>query len=222
MYRNLGMGSFDDVTRLSGAGSGSYQYVKWGTELVDFDNDGDRDIFIANGHLQDNVDLYDNTTSYRSPNTLLMHAGHGKFLDVSAEAGDGMRGKHSGRGAAFDDLDGDGDVDVVILNSREPPTILRNDSMTEGHWLKLELRGFRTNRDAVGARVRIAAGDLILIDEVHSGRSYQSHYGSQLHFGLGKRNHIDRIEVHWIGGGTDIFPDMKPDQVIQLFERKSP
>jgi hypothetical protein len=218
LYRNLATGLFDDVTRISGAGAGTFQHVKWGTEFVDFDRDGDRDIFIACGHLMDNVEQYDNTTSYRAPNTLLMNNGRGKFLDVSAQAGDGMKVKMSSRGAAFDDLDGDGDVDVVIMNSREQPTILRNDSQSEGHWVQLQLRGIHTNRDAVGARVRVVAGELVQIDEVHSGRGYQSHYGTTLYIGLGQRNRIDQIQVRWSGGESDTFTNIKADQVVSLFE----
>ena len=129
-----------------------------------------------------------------------------------------MKIKLSSRGAGFDDLDNDGDIDVVILNSRREPTILRNDSPSKGHWLQVRLIGIKTNRDGVGAHVKVVAGDLTLIDEVHSGRGYQSHYGSRLHFGLGNRKQIDRIEVHWIGGGIDIFKNVAVDQLITLNE----
>jgi hypothetical protein len=126
--------------------------------------------------------------------------------------------KLSSRGAGFDDLDNDGDVDVVILNSRREPTILRNDSPSKGHWLQVRLRGVKTNRDGIGAHVKVAAGDLTLIDEVHSGRGYQSHYGMRLHFGLGRRDRVDRIEVRWIGGGLDVFEDIAVDQFLTITE----
>ena len=147
-----------------------------------------------------------------------MNTGDGKFIDVSDQSGDGMMIKLSSRSAGFDDLDNDGDVDVVILNSRREPTILRNESPSKGHWLQVRLRGVKTNRDGIGARVKIVSGDLTLIDEVHSGRGYQSHYGTRLHFGLGNREKVDRIEVRWIGGQVDVFENIAVDKIVTLIE----
>ena len=217
-YRNINGRMFEDVSVLTGAGTGTYAPVTWGIGSVDFDNDGDRDIFVACGHIQDMIEFYNSTETYFQENVLLMNTGDGKFTDVSKDSGDGMKVKLSSRGAAFDDLDNDGDVDVVILNSRREPTVLRNDSRNSNHWLEVVLRGVKTNRDGVGARVKVVAGDLTQIDEVHSGRSYQSHYGMRLHFGLGAREKIDRIEVHWIGGGVDVFEDIVVDQVLTITE----
>jgi hypothetical protein len=225
LYRNLGGGLFDDVTNATGAGQGTVPHVTWGNGLVDFDNDGDRDLFIACGHLYDNVDLFSDVASYRVRNILLMNtlmdAGEAKFVDVSAESGDGMLPKLSSRGAAFDDLDDDGDLDAVILNSRSEPTILRNDSNNGHHWLQVRLQGVKTNRDGVGAQVKVVAGDLTQIDEVHSGRSYQSHYGTRLHFGLGPRDRVDRVEVRWIGGGVDVVEDVAVDRVLSITEGRA-
>jgi tetratricopeptide (TPR) repeat protein len=122
LYRNLGDGHFEDVTLTTGAGAGTYAHVTWGIGIVDFDNSGHRDLFIACGHLQDRVDEYDLTTSYRANNVLLKNLGDGRFQDVSASAGDGLRVRESSRGAAFDDLDNNGRIDAVILNSRRHPT----------------------------------------------------------------------------------------------------
>jgi enediyne biosynthesis protein E4 len=218
LYHNLGDGGFEDVTLKTGAGVGTLPYVTWGNSFVDFDNNGHRDIFIACGHLQDNVEQFDGTTTYFERNILLANTGDGKFVDVTETSGDGMRVVLSSRGAGFDDLDNDGDVDVVILNSRRGPTLLRNDSPAEGHWLQVRLRGTKTNRDGVGAHVIVKTGDLTLLDEVHSGRGYQSHYGTRLHFGLGNRTKIDRVEVRWIGGGIDIFENVKVDRLVTLTE----
>jgi hypothetical protein len=220
LYHNAGKGIFQEVHLITGAGTGTHPYVTWGNSFVDFDNDGDRDIFVACGHLQVNIELIDDTSAYHVKNILLMNNGDGKFVNVSEESGDGMRIKLSSRGAGFDDLDNDGDVDVVVMNSRREPTILRNDSPSKGHWLQVRLRGIKSNRDGVGARVTVAAGDLKLVDEVHSGRGYQSHYGTRLHFGLGQRKHIESIEVRWIGGGTDIFRGIAADQEVELVEGK--
>jgi hypothetical protein len=221
LYRNLGNGAFEDVTLLTGAGAGSLADVNWGNGLVDFDNDGDLDLFIANGHTEDNIELRDPSSHYRARNLLLMNTGDGMFVDVTGTAGDGLLPVHSSRGTAFDDMDNDGDVDAIILNSREAPTVLRNDSAHGNHWIELRLRGVKTNRDGVGARVRLVAGDLAQIDEVHSGRGYQSHHGSRLHFGLGRRNRIDRIEIHWLGGEVDVLCDVDADQILAITEGMS-
>ena len=218
LYENLGDGLFEDVSLATRAGTGTRPQVTWGNGLIDFDNDGDRDIFVACGHLQDNIERFDDTSAYLAQNILLSNDGKGKFTDVSNDCGDGLKVKLSSRGAAFDDLDNDGDVDVVILNSRREPTILRNDSPPENHWLQVRLQGTKTNRDGVGARVKVVAGDLALIDEVHSGRSYQSDYGKRLHFGLGKRDRVDRIEVRWIGGAADIVENVGVDRLVTVTE----
>ena len=221
LYKNLGDGFFEDVTRAVGAGPGTASDVTWGNAFVDFDNDGDRDIFIVCGHVQDNVELYDDTTRYMARNVLLMNTGDGRFVNVSDQSGDGMAVKLASRGAAFDDLDADGDIDVVILNSRREPTILRNDSPGNNHWIRIRLNDPQGNRDGVGARVKVVAGDLTQIDEVHSGQGYQSHFGMRPHFGLGKHDRIDRIEVHWIGGAVDILKNIRPDRLLTITKGSS-
>lgn len=221
LFRNLGNGMFEDVTLRTGAGEGTFSLVTWGCTLADLDNDGDRDIFIAAGHLHDNVELFDTTTTYHQRNLVMMNLGNGKFANVSQQCGDGLQVALSSRGAAFDDLDNDGDIDVVILNSRREPTILRNDSHSGNHWIQVKLRGVKSNRDGVGARVTVVAGDLKLVDEVHSGRSYQSHFGSRLHFGLGKRDRVDRIEVNWIGGNRQVVEQPPINRIITITEQET-
>jgi enediyne biosynthesis protein E4 len=218
LFRNLGKGLFEDVTARTGAGKGTLARVTWGCGMVDFDNDGNRDLFIAAGHLQDNVEQFDTTTTYHQRNLVQMNLGNGTFTGCSDRCGDGLAVQLSSRGAAFDDLDNDGRIDAVILNARREPTVLRNESVTGNHWLQVQIRGTKSNRDGVGARVTILAGKLKLVDEVHSGRSYQSHYGARLHFGLGKRDHVDRLEVQWIGGGRNVWENVGVDQLITLTE----
>ena len=218
LYQNRKGNYFEDVARQTGAGTGTYPHVKWGTGVVDLDNDGNRDLFIACGHLIDNVEQFDDTTSYYARNIVLRNNGQGKFVNVSDECGDGLLPKLSSRGAAFDDLDNDGDLDVVILNSRREPTILRNDSSKTNHWIQIQLRGTKSNRDGIGARVTVSAGDLTQIDEVHSGRSYQSDFGKRLHFGLGRRSAVEQIRVNWIGGGVDIVRNVGVDRLITILE----
>jgi hypothetical protein len=239
LFRNLADGVLEDVTVKASAAAGSIPYVKWGCGLVDFDNDGHRDLFVACGHLQDLIDRYDKSTSYHAPNVVLRNMGDGTFVNVSDRCGDGLLVKLSSRGAAFDDLDNDGDIDAVILNSRREPTILRNmyyesaggptqttpieDSgratpRGKNHWLQIQLRGVKTNRDGVGARVRVTAGALVQVDEVHSGRGYQGHFGSRLHFGLGQHGRVDRIEVRWLGGGVDVIENVAADRLLTINE----
>ncbi len=219
LYHNCGNGSLEDVTLKAGvAGEGVFSNVNWGVGLVDLDNDGHRDLFIANGHLMDNVEQFDDTTSYRARNVVLRNIGQGKFENVSDRCGSGLLPSKSSRGAGFDDLDNDGDVDVVILNSREGPTLLRNEAPRENHWLQIRLRGVHSNRDGVGARVTVEAGDLTQTAEVHSGRSYQSHFGSRLHFGLGERSRVDCVRVRWLGGKTDELRDLAADQLLVITE----
>ena len=221
LYRNLGEGIFEDVTMVAGAGAGTYAKVSWGNGWADFDNDGDRDLFLACGHLQPHIDSFDKRTSYLQTNHLYENQGKGRLVDVSSQGGPGLQVKLSSRGAGFDDLDNDGDVDVVILNSRSKPTLLRNDTPSQGHWLQIHLQGEKCNRFAVGARVKVVAGDLTQIDEVYSGRGYQSHYGTRLYFGLGPRIRVDFIEVNWMGSGTDTFRNIDVDQRILLQEGHS-
>jgi enediyne biosynthesis protein E4 len=218
LYQNQRGLYFEDVTRKTGAGLDTYPHVTWGTGLVDFDNDGHRDIFIACGHLIDNVELFDDTTRYEARNIVLWNNRQGRFVNVSDQAGDGLLPQLSSRGAAFDDLDNDGDLDVVILNSRREPTILRNDAPSDRHWIQVQLRGTTSNRDGIGARVTVRAGDLTQIGEVHSGRSYQSDFGRRLHFGLGDRATIDQIQVNWIGGDVDIIENVQPNRILTIVQ----
>jgi hypothetical protein len=218
LYHNLGNGLFEDVARQTGVGAPTFPHVKWGHGFVDFDNDGARDLYIACGDLDDNVQQRNDATAYALPNVLLRNDGRGTFRDVSRTSGDGMEVRASSRGVAFDDLDADGRVDVVVLNSRSEPTILQNASPGDNRWFEIQLRGVASNRDGVGARVTVSSGDLVQIDEVHSGRSYQSHFGMRLHFGLAQHQRIDKIEVRWIGGGTDVIEDIAANQRVTIVE----
>ncbi len=221
LYRNLGGGRFEDVTLHAGAAAALVPHVNWGVGIVDFDNDGHRDLYIACGHLQDNAELFLPGTAYEVPNVLLWNTGNGKFVDISANCGPAMGIARSSRGAAFDDLDNDGRIDVVVLNSRREPTVLRNDTPGGNHWLQIRLRGTTSNRDGVGARVRVVAGNLTQWAQVHSGRGYQSHFGTRLHFGLANHPRADRVEVFWPSGTRDVLTDVPADQLLQIVEGTS-
>ncbi len=221
LLRNFGDHVFDDVASWTNAVAGCLPYVNWGCGFVDFDNDCHRDLFIANGHTEDNIEERDLSATYRCPNLLLRNTGTARFVDVSSVAGDGLSPVEASRGTAFDDLDNDGDIDMVVLNSRELPTVARNmlgESDCANHWLQIRLRGTKTNRDGVGAHVTVVTDDLKHLVEVHSGRGYQSHWGSRLHFGLAGHDHADRIEIRWVGGATEVIENVKADQLITIIE----
>ncbi|MHB8901479.1 MAG: CRTAC1 family protein, partial [Thermoguttaceae bacterium] len=217
LYHNLGQGLFEDATSAAGITNDLYPHVTWGTALADLDNDGDRDLFVACGHF-DRIEEIDDRTALKVPNFVLMNMGAGTFVDVSKSCGDGLKVVESSRGVGGDDLDNDGDLDMVVLNTNAAPTILRNDLDRQNRWLEIDLEGTRSNRDAVGARVRVVAGDLVQVAEVHSGRGYQSHFGSRLQFGLGSRQKVDRVEVRWPGGTSEMFSDINSDHLLRLKE----
>jgi len=218
LYQNEGTGFFMDATRTTGAGTATYNEVTWGLGMEDFDNDGFRDLFVACGHLQDNIRLWDDTSRFEARNILLRNIEGKKFIDVSSMSGEGMKVERSSRGAAFDDLDNDGDIDVVVLNTKTAPTILRNDSVTSNHWIRIRLQGTRSNQEAIGASIKVTAGNHTQFDEIHSGRGYQSHYGTLSHFGLGRQSTIDYVEVRWPSGEMEIFKEIPVDKEIELIE----
>jgi hypothetical protein len=221
LFRNLEGQFLEDVAASTNAGAGGFQHVNWGCGFADFDNDGYQDLYVANGHTEDTIEQLGLHGSYKARNVLLRNTGKGTFEDVSQQCGDGLWPEFVSRGLALDDLDNDGDVDVVVLNSRDRPNVLRNMLYERGsgsHWLQVHLRGARGNRDGVGARVEVLADGLRLVDEVRSGRGYQSHWGSRLTFGLGSRSQVQQIEVHWIGGEVTRLKDVAVDQRIIVTE----
>jgi enediyne biosynthesis protein E4 len=218
LFRNQGGGSFRDETAKAADTKRCYNNVKWGCGFADFDNDGWKDIFVGIGHIQVNIEKFDKTSSYAARPMLLRNNGKGRFEDVTDASGDGLAVECVARGVALEDLDNDGRIDVAISNSRRPPVILRNESENQNHWLLVKLQGVKVNRDAVGARVTVTAGDLVQTDEVHSGRGYQSHFGTRLHFGLGSQDRIETIQVRWPGGSTEVWRNVEPDQLLTLTE----
>jgi enediyne biosynthesis protein E4 len=221
LYRNLGGGLFEDATRKAQLPTSLFPHVNWGTSFVDFDNDGLRDLFIANGHF-DRVELMDDRTSLKLPNTLLRNVGNGKFVDVTSEAGSGLAVVESSRGVGFDDLDNDGDIDAVVLNSNALPTVLRNDSPGKNAWIQFQLKGEGRNRDAIGARVTVSAGGKTQVCEVHAGRGYQSHYGSTVHFGLGKAETVDQVTVRWPNGLSIDYGAMSARKINAIRPKQQP
>jgi len=214
LHHALGGGQFEDVAARVGLGVKSVAAVKWGVGLVDFDNDGHRDLVIACGRI------YDAAAGEREtwPPVLFRNLGNGRFANVSTSAGDLATCTGVARGLACDDLDGDGRVDLVIINRDGPPNVLRNESPTDNHWIVVRPRGRRSAADGTGARIKVVAGELEQVAEVHSGRGYQSHFGAWPHFGLGRHARVDRIEVRWSGGGTDVITDVPVDRPVVIVE----
>ena len=166
LYKNLGDGTFVDETFLAGLGKGSIAYLSWGTRFFDVDNDGDRDLFIANGHLESDVEQYENAT-FPQRNQLFLNVGDGRFEEY-AEDGGALSLKRVSRGAAFGDYDDDGDIDVLVANVAAEPTLMRNDG-AGGHWVRLRLEGRDSNRAGIGTRVEVTSGGQVQTDEVRSG-----------------------------------------------------
>ena len=196
LYRNNGDGTFSDVTFASGIGINN-QYVAWGCGFVDFDNDGWPDIMQINGHVYPEIDGHDIGQTFKNPRLVYKNLGKGQFKDVSSEMGTGISERFSSRGAAFGDYDNDGDIDALVLNMNDLPSLLRNDGGNTQNWIKIKLIGTRCNRTAIGARVRVVTGNHAQVDEVHSGSSVMSQCDLRLHFGVGKVQTVDLIEVKW-------------------------
>ena len=217
LYRNDNGDFFTDLSFATGMAE-SLPYVGWGVDFFDVDNDGDKDLLIANGHLQDTVEQYDDTTTYLQRNYLLMNNGQGRFVDVSMKAGSGFQSRRVSRGLATGDYDNDGDLDVLISNANDSPQLLRNDGGNQGNWILIRTIGTRSNRAGIGTRVKIQTGDLIQIDEVRSGSGYLSQNDLRLHFGIGTHKRIDRIEARWPSGVVDVIQDIAPNQILTITE----
>ena len=220
LYKNIEGAYFEDVSEWSGLVQPTYRPLSWGTGFLDYDNDGDLDLFVANGHLYPAVDAHpDLNESYGQTNQIFRNdAGH--FVDVSGISGDGMRVRKSSRGAAFGDYDNDGDLDLLIMNVDETPTLLQNQAGNQNHWLQIQLVGTTANRSAVGARVTAVAGTLKQIREVKAGSSYRSQNDLRVHFGLGNRIRVDRLEVRWSRKKSEVFEDIPADRFFTIEEGK--
>ena len=218
LYHNNGDGTFTDVTFSSGIGINNH-YVAWGCAFIDYDNDGWTDIFQANGHVYPEISGRKIGQEYKNPRLVYKNLGDGRFKDVSAEMGPGISEKFSSRGAAFGDYDNDGDMDALILNMNDPPSLLRNDGGNAKNWIKIKLIGTQCNRTAIGARVRVTTGKHTQMDEVHSGASVMSQSDLRLHFGLGKAETVDALEVKWpTTQKIERFTRVKANQILTIRE----
>jgi hypothetical protein len=216
LYRNTGGKSFDDVTVLAGLGVET-RFVGWGAGMVDLDNDGNPDLFISTGGVYPEVAAKLPQYPVNTPRVIFRNLGGGKFEELIETAGPAIAAAHCSRGCAFGDFDNDGDIDVLIVNLNEPPSLLRNDVTGNHHWLKVKLQGVKSNRGAVGARVTARYGGKVQAQEVLSQSSFYSSNDSRLHFGLGAAGTAD-IEIRWPSGGVEKLMGVPANQLIVVKE----
>ena len=223
LYRNRGTGFFPHSSFPAGVGLVSLRWLSFGIAFVDYDNDGYQDLFVANGHVLDNASAFRESSSYGQPNQLLRNlgpdaAGRYRFRDVSSRAGAALTRARVSRGCAVGDYDDDGDTDIVVSNSGQPAALLRNEGGNSSHWLTIAARGGPGNRDAIGARIEVWAGELYQVREVRGSFSYLSQRDLRVSFGLGSRTRVDSLRVHWPGGGVEGLADLQPDRFVTLVE----
>ena len=221
LYQNESATYFTDVSFTAGIGAVTLPYFKWAVEFFDYNNDGLLDLFVANGHLQENIALFSDST-YPQSDLLFRNTrrqdGSYHFTDVSVDVGLAQLPKKVSRGAAFGDYDNDGDIDIFLNNSNQPATLLRNEGGNNNRWLTIQLIGTESNASGIGTKIVVKAGDQSLMREVRSGASYLSQSDLRVHFGLGKRTEIDILEIHWQSGHRDQFSNLKLNRIIHIKE----
>jgi hypothetical protein len=216
LYRNNGQGYFRDVTLRSGVGVET-RFVGWGAAILDLDNDGLPDLFFTTGMVYPEVEQKIPDAPWKTPNVLFRNLGGGRFEELLHEAGPGVSEAHSSRGAAFGDFDNDGDIDILIVNLNEPPSLLRNDMSGDDHWLKVLLVGTASNRSAIGAQVVAAYGRIKQAQAVLAQSSYLSVNDRRLHFGLGRATEAD-LQILWPNGGRESVAKVAADQLVVIRE----
>jgi len=218
LYQNLGGMSFSDVSYASGIAASTTHYVGWGDAFFDLDNDGWVDLLMVNGHVYPQVDAGQAGARYQEPGLLFLNQRNGTFKDISKLVGPDLQVPRVSRGAAVGDLFNDGRMDIVIENLKGAPTILRPQGGPLHHWIGLELTGTKSNRAALNTRVRVTAGDLVETGEVLSGGSYLSQNDLRLHFGLGARQRVDKLEIFWPAGRVEILTNLAADHFYDVKE----
>ncbi len=194
--------------------------LSFGGGFLDYDNDGWLDLFIANGHVYEEVERVSPESHYKQINSLFHNDTHGKFVEVTKSSGDGFATPYAGRGAAFADFDNDGNVDIVVANAGDPPLLLHNGGSGGNHFLNFKLVGTKSNRDAMGARIKLRAVGVSQIREIAGGGSYLSQSDLRAHFGLGESRQADTVEVTWPSGLRQTFRDVEADKFYVIEEGK--
>lgn len=214
LYLNDGQGNFRDEALRCGLGSET-RFVSWGTGIADLDNDGNPDIFWVAGGVY--PELANKPDPYKAPRIVFRNLGNGRFEELTDSAGPGVRAQHCSRGCAFGDFDNDGDVDILVVNQNEPPSLLRNDVAGKNHWIKVQLSGVKSNRSAIGSRVTVHYGGKLQAQDVVGQSSYLSVNDKRLHFGLGSVANVD-IEVRWPSGAFERLANIPVNQLIHVTE----
>ena len=212
LYRNNGDGTFTDVIYEAHLGKESYLYVGFGTGLFDADSDGWLDLFIANGHIIDNIEDTHDILTYRQPDQLFRNNGDGTFQEISESAGGYFQRFAVSRGTLFGDYDSDGDVDILVTQNSGPVTLLRNEAQTQNNWVSVKTVGVISNRDGIGTRITMVAGEQTQTREVNPGSSYMSTHDARCYFGLGANTTVDRLELRWQSGVVQIFENLPINQ----------
>jgi enediyne biosynthesis protein E4 len=217
LYRNLGRGLFEEASVAAGLGVLN-RYVEWGAGMPDLDNDGWADLVYVTGNVYPEIERHLPQYPHRGPRVVFRNLGGGRFEDVTARSGPGATVPHSSRGAAFGDFDNDGDVDLLVMNMNEAPSLLRNEYAGGNSWIEVRLVGSRSNRAAVGATVVATVGEWKQARTVLSQSSYYSHDDLRAHFGLGAASRVDAIEVLWPNGGRQVVKDAAARRVVTIEE----
>ena len=220
LYHASGKGEFDDVTDPSGIGP-ERRFVSWGDCIFDLDNDGWPDIFYVTGNVYPELERVFARFPARSQPILFRNLRNGKFVEIGEVAGPAFAAHHCSRGCAFGDFDNDGDVDILVMNQNEPPSLLRNDAPAGNNWLKVRLEGTKSNRSAIGARVLLRYGDHVQAQELMSQSSYLSANDPRLHFGLGSATSAN-IQVHWPSGAFEDYRSFPANQLVNIREGEGP
>src|SRR5262245_14417099 len=218
LYRNLGKGLFDDITFQSGMGRLTLPFVGFGTAFLDYDNDMDLDLAIANGDVIDNISLLREQATYEQLNLLLRNDGSGKFTNAGPESGPGFALKKPSRALAVGDIDNDGDLDILIANVGQSADLLRNDGGNRLNSLVVRTIATKSTRDGIGARLRLTVGGKILRRDVKAGSSYLAQNDLRVHFGMGKSPRAERLEILWPSGVVDVLLDILANQIITVQE----
>ncbi|PYR43854.1 MAG: hypothetical protein DMF93_01985 [Acidobacteria bacterium] len=217
LYRNLGKGLFEDVAAAAGLGILN-RYVEWGAGMPDLDNDGRPDIVYMTGNVYPEVEQVLKQYPHRGPRVMFRNVDGARFARVMGAGAAGPLADHSSRGAAFGDFDNDGDIDVLVFNMNEPPSLLRNEYAGPNHWIALKLEGTTSNRAALGATVRVTANGRTQARAVLSQSSYYSHDDLRVHFGLGASSAADSIEILWPSGRVDALKNVRGGRVVTIRE----
>jgi hypothetical protein len=218
IWQNDGRGFFDEISDQAGITRATRDVLSFGGGFFDYDNDGWLDLFIANGHVYPEVEQATPGTHYKQLNSLFHNQHDGRFVEMSKSAGDGFQTTHVGRGVAFTDFDNDGFVDVVVANNGDAPLLLHSSGKNGNHFLNFKLVGTKTNRDAIGARIRVLAGGISQIREIEGGGSYLSQSELRANFGLGKATGAELVEITWPGGLKQIFRNIEGDKFYRIEE----